>query len=283
MTIVVTGATGHLGRLAVEALLARGVPADQIVAAGRDTEKLADLAALGVTVRRADYTDPVSLAEAFAGAQRLLFVSGSEVGQRVAQHANVIAAAKGAGAELIAYTSIPHADTSTLLLAQEHRATEVELAASGVPFVLLRNSWYLENYTQQLETFLAHGIAGSAGTGRVSAAARRDYAEAAAAVVAEDGHAGATYELGGEAFTLPELAAAVSESSGISVGYTDLPLEAYEQVLIDAGLPPVMAHILADSDRGLAEGELFVDSGHLPKLIGRPATTLADALSSAGV
>jgi NAD(P)H dehydrogenase (quinone) len=283
MTIVVTGATGHLGRLAVEALLARGVPADQIVAAGRDTEKLADLAALGVTVRRADYTDPVSLAEAFAGAQRLLFVSGSEVGQRVVQHANVIAAAKAAGAELIAYTSIPHADTSTLLLAQEHRATEVELAASGVPFVLLRNSWYLENYTQQLETFLAHGIAGSAGTGRVSAAARRDYAEAAAAVVAEDGHAGATYELGGEAFTLPELAAAVSESSGISVGYTDLPLEAYEQVLIDAGLPPVMAHILADSDRGLAEGELFVDSGHLPKLIGRPATTLADALSSAGV
>jgi NAD(P)H dehydrogenase (quinone) len=283
MTIVVTGATGHLGRLAVEALLARGVPADQIVAAGRDTEKLADLAALGVTVRRADYTDPVSLAEAFAGAQRLLFVSGSEVGQRVVQHANVIAAAKAAGAELIAYTSIPHADTSTLLLAQEHRATEVELAASGVPFVLLRNSWYLENYTQQLETFLAHGIAGSAGTGRVSAAARRDYAEAAAAVVAEDGHAGATYELGGEAFTLPELAAAVSESSGTSVGYTDLPLEAYEQVLIDAGLPPVMAHILADSDRGLAEGELFVDSGHLPKLIGRPATTLADALSSAGV
>jgi NAD(P)H dehydrogenase (quinone) len=278
MTIVVTGATGHLGRFAVEALLERGVPAEQIVAVGRNTDKLADLAARGVTVRRADYADPASLAGAFAGAERLLLVSSSEVGQRVVQHANAIAAAKAAGVRLIAYTSILYADRSTLLLAQEHLATERELAASGVPFVLLRNSWYLENYTEQLETFLAHGIAGSAGAGRVSAAARRDYAEAAAVVVAEDGHAGAVYELGGEPFTLPELAAAVSASTGSPVSYTDLPVEAYEQVLVGAGVPPVMAHILADADRGVAQGELFVDSGQLQKLIGRPAMTMADVL-----
>jgi NAD(P)H dehydrogenase (quinone) len=280
MTIVVTGATGHLGRFAVDALLNRGVPAEQIVAVGRNTEKLAELAARGVTVRRADYTDPASLAEAFAGADRLLLVSGSEVGQRTAQHANAIAAAKAAGVGLIAYTSILRADTSTMLLAQEHLATERELAASGVPFVLLRNGWYLENYTEQLETFLVHGIAGSAGTGRVSAATRRDYAEAAAAVLTEDGHAGAVYELGGEAFTLAELARALSASTGAEVTYADLPLAAYEQVLVGAGVPSMMAHILADSDRGVAAGELYVDSAQLQKLIGRPATTLAQTLDA---
>jgi NAD(P)H dehydrogenase (quinone) len=280
MTIVVTGATGHLGRLAVEALLARDVPAKQIVAVGRNIDKLTDLAARGVTVRRADYADPASLADAFAGAERLLLVSGSEVGQRTVQHANAIAAAKTAGVALIAYTSILRADTSTMLLAQEHLATERELAASGVPFVLLRNGWYLENYTERLETFLAHGIAGSAGSGRVSAATRRDYAEAAVAVLVEEGHAGAVYELGGAAFTLPELASAVSTSTGAPVSYTDLPVQAYEQVLVEAGLPPAMAHILADSDRGVAEGELYIDSAQLQRLIGRPAATLAQALDA---
>ncbi len=278
MTVVVTGATGHLGRLTLEALLRRGVPAEQIIATGRNIDKLTDLAERGVAVRRADFGDPSTLRDAFAGAERLLLVSGSEVGQRFVQHANAIAAAKAAGVQLIGYTSIPYADTSRMLLAVEHFATERELAASGVPHVLLRNSWYLENYSEQIETFTAHGIAGSAGNGRVSAAARADYAEAAAAVLTEDGHAGATYELGGEAFTMPELATAVSAATGVSVTYTDLPVEAYEQLLAGAGLPAPLARIVADADRGLAEGELFVDSGHLEKLIGRPATSLAQAL-----
>jgi len=280
MTIVVTGATGHLGHLAVEALLNRGIAADQIVATGRNVDKLADLAARGVTVLAGSYDDPASLATAFAGADKVLLVSGSEVGKRVQQHTNAIDAAKAAGVQLIAYTSIPYADRSTLLLAEEHTATERVLAASGVPYVLLRNSWYFENYTAQLPTFLAHGIAGSAGTGRVSAAARRDYAEAAATVVAEDGHAGAVYELGGPAFTLAELAAAVTTATGTEVTYTDLPVETYEQILVGAGVPAPMARILADADRGLAAGELFVDSAPLEKLIGRPATTLAEALAA---
>ena len=280
MTIVVTGATGQLGRLAVQALLDRGVAPGQIIATGRKTDKLADLAAHGVTVRFADFDDPATLAVAFAGADRLLLVSGSEAGNRARQHATAIAAARAAGVQLIVYTSIANADRSSLLLAEEHLATERDLGAAGVAYVVLRNSWYLENYTDQLPTYLAHGIAGAAGTGRVSAATRADFAEAAAAVLTEDGHAGAVYELGGTAFSLPELAAAVSQASGTDVTYTDLPIEAYEQVLLGAGLPAAMAHILADADRGLAAGELYVDANQLEKLIGRPATTLAEALQA---
>jgi NAD(P)H dehydrogenase (quinone) len=281
MTILVTGATGHLGRLAVEALLRRGVPAADVTATGRRVETLADLAEQGVTVRRADYTDPASLTEAFAGADRLLLVSSSEVGQRVQQHANAIDAAKHAGVQLIAYTSIPRADTSSLLLAEEHRATEALLAESGIPHVLLRNSWYTENYTDQLPLYLEHGIAGAAGEGRVSAATRADYAEAAAAVLIQDGHAGATYELGGPAFTMSGLAEAVSAATGRSVSYTDLPVEQYTQVLVGAGMPEPVAALFADGDRGVAAGELHVDTGDLDRLLGRPATPLAAALDEA--
>ena len=281
MTIVVTGATGHLGRLTVEALLRRGVPADQITATGRRVETLSDLADQGVNVRRADFTDPASLREAFAGAEKLLLVSSSEVGQRLDQHANVIDAAKDAGVQLIAYTSIPKADTSTLLLAAEHKATEELLASSGVPHVLLRNGWYIENYTGQLPIYLEHGIAGAAGNGRVSAATRADYAEAAAAALVEDGHAGATYELGGPAFTMPELAQAVSQATGKTVTYTDLSVEQYTRVLIDAGLPEPVAAVFADGDRGVADGQLYVDPSALERLINRPATPLADALAEA--
>jgi NAD(P)H dehydrogenase (quinone) len=280
MTIVVTGATGQLGRLAVQALLDRGVAPGQIVATGRNTGKLADLTAHGVTVRLADFDDPATLAAAFAGADRLLLVSGSEAGNRARQHAAAIAAAKAAGVQLIVYTSIANADRSSLLLAEEHLVTEHDLEAAGVPYVVLRNSWYLENYTAQLPNYLAHGIAGAAGAGRVSAATRADFADAAAAVLIEDGHAGAVYELGGAPFTLPELAAAVSDATGTDVTYTDLPVEAYEQVLLGAGLPATMAHLLADADRGLAAGELYVDGAHLEKLIGRPPTTLAEALEA---
>ncbi len=281
MSIVVTGATGHLGRLAVEALLRRGVPADQIVATGRRIETLDDLAAQGVTVRRADFTDPASLREAFTGAEKVLLVSSSEVGQRATQHANAIQAAKDVGVSLIAYTSIPKADTSTLLLAAEHKQTEQLLADSGVPHVLLRNGWYTENYTGQLPVYLEHGIAGAAGDGRVSAATRADYAEAAAAVLTQDGHAGKTYELGGPAVTMAGLAQVVSDAAGQPVTYTDMPVEQYTQVLVGAGLPEPVAAVFADGDRGVADGELFVDPTDLEQLLGRPATPLADAARDA--
>ena len=281
MSIVVTGATGHLGRLAVEALLARGVAASDLVATGRRTEALADLADRGVGVRRADYADGASLRDAFAGADRLLLVSGSEVGQRVPQHANAVAAARDAGVGLLAYTSITRADTSTLLLAEEHRDTERLLADSGVPHVLLRNSWYVENYTAQLPGYLEHGIAGAADGGRVSAAVRADYADAAAAVLMGEGHAGHVYELGGTPFTMAELAEAVSAAAGQEVTYTDLPVEQYQQVLLQAGLPGPLAAALADGDRGVAAGELLVEGDDLARLIGREPRGMADAVQEA--
>ena len=281
MSIVVTGATGHLGRLTVEALLARGVPADRIVATGRRVEALDDLAARGVAVRHADYTELASLRAAFAGAEKLLLVSSSEVGQRLSQHSNVIQAAKDAGVSLIAYTSIPKADSSSLLLAQEHKATEELLADSGVPHVLLRNSWYIENYLGQLPIYLQHGIAGAAGDGRVSAATRADFAGAAASVLVEDGHAGRVYELGGQPFTMTELAQVVSEAAGKPVVYTDMPVEQYTQVLVGAGLLEPVAAVFADGDRGIADGQLLVDTADLEKLLGRPATPLADAVKAA--
>ncbi|MGY1600947.1 NmrA family NAD(P)-binding protein [Geodermatophilus sp. SYSU D00815] len=281
MSTVVTGATGHLGRLVVEALLARGVPAAEVVATGRRVETLADLAQRGVTVRRADLDDPAATAAAFEGAEKLLLVSGSEPGVRVAQHARAIAAAQDAGVGLIAYTSIANADTSSLLLARDHRATEELLRESGVPWVFLRNSWYLENYTSQLPTWLEHGIVGAAGDGRISAATRADYAAAAAAVLATEGHAGTAYELGGAAFTMTELAAAVSAATGRTVSYTDVPVDTYRDVLVGAGLPEAAATTIADGDRGAAAGELFVAGHDLEELLGRAPTSLADALAAA--
>ncbi|GAA4573060.1 SDR family oxidoreductase [Micromonospora coerulea] len=281
MSIVVTGATGHLGRLIVSALLRRGVPADRIVALGRDADRLAELAGSGVVTRQADYDDPASLRAAFAGAEKLMFVSGSEVGRRAAQHHHVVTAAKEAGVGLVVYTSIVKADTSSLTLAAEHRATEEEIRASGLPYVLLRNSWYLENYTGQLPTYLEHGVAGAAGDGRVSAATRADYAEAAAAVLTTEGHAGKVYELGGAPFTLTELAAEVSRQTGTDVGYTDLPVEKYTELLVAAGLPEGYAAVLADGDRGLAQGELEVPVDDLAALLGRAPATLAEAIRAA--
>jgi NAD(P)H dehydrogenase (quinone) len=281
MSIVVTGATGHLGRLVVEALLDRGVPGGQIVATGRRTETLADLAERGVVVRRADFDDPASLREAFTGAERLLLVSGSEPGRRIEQHGNAIEAAKAGGVRHIAYTSIVRADTSSLLLAADHRGTEELLAASGVPHTLLRNAWYFENYTTRLPVYLEHGIVGSVGAARISAAARADYAEAAAAVLTGEGHEGAIYELGGASFTMAELAEVVSTATGRTVTYTDLPVEQYAQVLVAAGLPEPVAAVFADGDRGAAAGELLVDGSDLEKLIERTPTPLADVVTAA--
>lgn len=282
-TYLVTGASGHLGRLTVQALLDGGVAPSDVVATARNTDAIADLAALGVDTRAADYTDPASLKEAFVGVDRALLVSSSAVGERVAQHANVIEAAKEAGVELLGYTSITQADTSQMLLAEEHRLTEELLAASGLPIVLLRNSWYLENYTAQAATALEHGaVLGAAGEGRVSAATRADFAAAAAAALVADDQAGRVYELGGDtAFTLEEYAAELAAASGTSVAYRDLPAAEYSAVLVGAGLPQPYAEILADSDLGLARGELLAESGDLSRLIGRPTTTPAEAIRAA--
>lgn len=277
--IAITAASGQLGRLVIAELL-KTLPAQQIVAAVRSPEKLADLAAQGVQVRRADYTDPASLEAAFAGVSKLLLISSSEIGQRRVQHANAIEAAKKAGVGLVAYTSILRADTSPLDLAQEHLATEKLLAASGLPHVLLRNCWYTENYLQGVPTALQHGVVlGAAGEGRIAFAARADYAAAAAAVLLGDGHAGKVYELAGdEAYTLGEYAAELSRQSGKTVVYKNLGQDEYRETLKSFGLPEGFAALLAQSDASAAQGGLFDDGHQLSRLIGRPTTSLSSLL-----
>lgn len=283
MSIVITGATGQLGRHVIEALLQRNVPAAEIVATGRSTEKLADFQARGVQVKPMDYSDPSSVAQALKGASKVLLISGSEVGKRVDQHRTVIEASKAEGVELVAYTSIANADTTGMKLAAEHQATEAILKDSGVPFAILRNSWYLENYTDQLPGTLAQGaLAGSAGEGKVSAASRADYAEAAAAVLVADDQAGKVYELGGDhAFTLSELAQEISAAANKPVAYQDLPVEDYAGLLVGFGIPEHFADVLADSDLGIARGDLLVSGSDLRTLIGRPTTPMPAAVRSA--
>ena len=281
MSIVVTGATGQFGRLVVESLLERGVPAATITATGRDIAKIADLAAQGVQVARADFADPASLVAAFAGAHKVLLVSGSEVGQRAIQHRAAIDAAMQAGVGFLVYTSILKANTSSLALAGEHLATESYLAESGLEYAILRNGWYLENYTGQVATYLTVGVAGAAGGGRVSAATRADLADAAAALLNQDVASGTIVELGGAGFTMSQLAAELSSASGQDIGYTNLTEEAYAEVLVRAGLPPAFAATLADSDRGLSIGDLETDPAPLTELIGRAPTTMREAVAAA--
>ncbi len=283
MPLLITGATGHLGRLVVEQLLAAGVPAGDITATGRATDKVKDLADRGVHVRAVDFGDPAAVRAAVAGADRVLLVSAMEPGGRVALHRNVIDAAREAGTGLLAYTSIVNAATTTIRLAADHQATEQLLRDSGVPYVLLRNSWYHENYTGRLPAFLAQGaIPGCAGQGRISAAARADYAAAAVRVLTTDGHAGQAYELGGdEPFTLAQLAAEISAQSGKQVRYTDLPEAEYAQALEAHGAPELMAAMVAETDAAAAHGALYTASGDLTALTGRPATTLSAAVGAA--
>ncbi|NMG71578.1 SDR family oxidoreductase [Parazoarcus communis] len=280
--IVVTGASGQLGRLVIQSLLSR-MPATQIVAAVRRPESVADLAALGVVVRQADYTQPASLDAAFKGAEKILLVSSSEVGQRSVQHRNVIDAARRAGVALLAYTSLLHADTSPLALREEHLETEAWLQSSGVPAVVLRNGWYTENYLASVPPALAHGaFIGCAGDGRIASAARADYAEAAAVVLTTPGQAGKVYELAGdEAYTLSEFAAELSRQSGKAIPYVDLDEAGFKAALLDAGLPAPLAELLANSDRGASQGGLFDDQCQLSQLIGRPTTGLAALMAAA--
>lgn len=282
MSVVVTGATGQLGRLIVESLIERGVPASEITATGRSTDKIADLAAAGVTVVASDYTDPASLDTAFAGADILVLVSSSEIGQRLPQHQNAIDAAVRAGVGRIVYTSIPKASETPMILAQEHKATEAAITASGLPYTFVRNAWYIENYTPQIPTYLEHGIVGAAGDGRVSLATRADYADAAAVVASTDGHVGAVYELGGDSVTLTELAALVSEASGTTVAYTDVDVATLTGILVNAaGFPEPVAAVFADVDDRIKAGDLHVTSGDLERLIGRTPTPAADAVKAA--
>ena len=282
--IAVTGASGQLGRLAIQTLLVRGTPADRIVAIVRDPAKVANLVAAGVQVREGDYDRPDTLDAALIGVERLLLISSSKVGKRAPQHQAVIDAAARAGVCLIAYTSLLHADTSPLGLALEHVQTEQALHASGLPHVLLRNGWYAENYAAGIPGILEHGaMFGSAGDGRLSLAARADYAEAAAAVIASDEpQAGKIHELAGDdAITLADFAAELARQTGKPLIYQDLPQQDYRDALLAAGLPAGFAELLSDSDAGAAKDGLFDDSGTLGRLIGRATTPIADVIGKA--
>ena len=274
-TYAVTGASGHLGRLAIDELLTRGVSPSDVIAVVRTPSRTTDLADLGVRVRKGDYSQPVTLNEALTGVDRLLLVSSSEPGQRVAQHTNVIRAAKTAGVSRIVYTSMLNADDTTNPLAGEHQDTEQALREADVPFILLRNGWYTENYTDQLGQYLGRGeILGAAADGKLSAASRQDYAAAAAAALLQDEAGNRTFELGGPAFDLSELARVISEVTGTPVTYRDLPVDEYISQLERAGLDEATAQFVAALDASIAHGDLETHSQDLARLLGRPATPL---------
>lgn len=279
--IAITGATGQLGQRVIENLL-KTVPARQIVAIVRNPAKADALSKQGITVRQADYIDQTAFTTALNGVEKLLLISSSEVGQREPQHKNVINAAKAAGVKFIAYTSLLHADKSPLGLADEHVATEKALADSGIPFALLRNGWYTENYLASAPPAIEHGVfIGAAGDGKIAAATRADYAAAAAKVISEDGHAGKVYELAGDnPWTLSELAAELSKQSGKPVVYQNLSEADFAAALKSVGLPAGLADMLADSDTGASKGGLFDDSHTLSKLIGRATTPLAESVKT---
>ena len=278
--IAVTGATGQLGRLVIDNLLEK-IQASEIVAAVRSPDKAKDLADLGVNVRTADYSKPETLKPAFERVKKLLLVSSSEIGLRARQHSAVIAAAGKAGVGLLAYTSILHADRSPLALSAEHKLTEAQLRESDIPHVILRNGWYTENYTAGIPAALEHGtLLGCAGEGRISSAAREDYAAAAAAVLLSENQEGLVYELAGdEAFTMNDLAAEVTRQSGQEIIYKNMPEDEYRELLIKAGLPELLAKLLADSDRGASLDGLYDDSRQLSQLIGRPTRTMKESVA----
>ncbi|WP_329412618.1 SDR family oxidoreductase [Streptomyces sp. NBC_00704] len=281
MSIVVTGATGHLGRHVIEQLLDK-VPADRVTAVVRDEARAADLAARGVKLAVADYNAPETFDGVLAAGDKVLLISGNEFDKgRPAQHQVVIDAAKAAGVALLAYTSAPGALSAAL--ADDHRATEQALLASGVPYTLLRNGWYHENYTENLAPVLEHdAVVAAAGQGRVSSAARADYAAAAVAVLTGEGHENKTYELGGdEAWSFAEYAAELSRQTGREIVYNAVPTEVLTGILTGAGLPGPLAAILAGVDESIEKGELVVSGGDLSRLTGRPTTPLAEAITAA--
>jgi len=284
MTIVVTGATGHLGRLIVEALLRNGTPASDVVAAGRNTDNLADLESEGVGVAKIDFNDAASLDAAFAGAETLMLVSASDPGQRFAQHKAAIDAAVRAGVARIVYTSATNALESTLILAPDHKATEEYLATAGVPFTVLRNNWYHENYDGTVAQARATGtIVTSTGEGRVASASRADYADAAAVVLVDDSHNGKVYELSGDtAWDFAEFAAAASAAFGVDVTFESVTPESHTEILTGVGLDAGTAGFVVALDGNIRDGVLGTPTNDLSTLIGRPTTTLAQYLAAAG-
>ncbi|MGK5172218.1 SDR family oxidoreductase [Geodermatophilus sp. CPCC 205761] len=283
MSIVVTGATGQLGRLVVEELLARGVDPADVVAGGRSLERIADLAERGVRTVRLDYDDPATLDAALSAGDTLLLISGSQPGVRVAQHRAVVDAAVRAGVGRIAYTSILRADDTPLALAPDHRATEAAIRESGLPYTLLRNGWYTENYAQPLRQARETGvIASSVGDGRVASATRRDYAAAAAAALTGDGHENAVYELSGDsAWSFDELAAACSELLGREVTHVRRTPEEQRAALLAAGLDEGTAGFVVAMEGAVRAGALGSTTGDLAKLAGRPTTPLVEGLRPA--
>jgi len=281
-TYAITGASGHLGSLAVAELMTGGVPVSNVVALMRTPSKAGDIAKRGVQVREANYTRPETLSAALAGVDRLLLVSSSEPGKRVAHHTNVIEAAKTAGVSRIVYTSMLNADDTTNPLAGEHQDTERALGEAAVPFTILRNGWYTENYTDQLGQYLQRGeILGAAGSGRISAATRHDCAAVAAAALLQNEEGNRTYEIGGPAFDLPELARVITEVTGRQVTYRNLTIEEYVSSLRRSGLDEVNARFVAALDASIAHGDLETASTDLARLLGRPATLLIDVVRAA--
>lgn len=279
--IAVTGANGQLGRLVIQALLKK-TTADKLVAIVRSPEKATDLAALGIEVRQGDYNRPQTLADAFHGVEKALLISSSEIGQREAQHKAAIDAAKAAGVKLLAYTSLLHADSTPMGLGSEHRVTEQALIASGIPYAILRNGWYTENYAASIAPALAHGVfIGSAGEGRIASASREDYAEAAAVVLTGEESSNKIYELAGDsAYTLAEFAAEIARASGKEINYLNLPQADFAAALKNAGLPDGLSEVLADSDVNAAKGALYDDSHTLSRLIGRATTPWQDVVKA---
>ncbi len=280
MTILVTGATGQLGRLVIDSLLERGAEPSSIVAGVRDLTKASDIAARGVRTAVVDYDRADTIAVALEGVDSVLLISGSEVGRRTAQHQAVIDAAKAAGVGKLVYTSAPKAPTSDLVLAPEHKATEELIAASGIPAVILRNNWYTENYAGNIAQARETGVvAASVGDGRVASASRKDFADAAAVVLLEDGHLGQAYELGGDvAWTYDELAAAIAEVIGSPVEYRALTAEEHAAALESAGLDAGTVGFVTALDAGIRDGALADTDGTLGRLIGRPTTPLVEGL-----
>ncbi|MFJ1745784.1 SDR family oxidoreductase [Streptomyces sp. NPDC088116] len=283
MSIVVTGATGHLGRLVIESLLATGVPADGIAAVVRNEEKASALAARSVELRVADYDRPETLATAFRAGDRVLLVSANEVGRRVPQHTAVIDAAKTAGVAQLAYTGILGGPEADFQLAAEHKVTEQLILDSGLPYTFLRNGWYTENYTENLGPVLEHGaVVANAGEGLVASASRADYAAAAAAVVTGEGHLNTAYELSGDtAWSFGAYAAELSRQTGRTIAYNDVTPEARLEILTGAGLPAPLAEVFVDVDNAIGRGLLARTTGDLARLIGRPTTPLADSVAEA--
>lgn len=275
----ITGATGHLGRIVIDKLKGR-MPEKSIVALVRSPEKATDMV---VEAREFDYTRPENLPDALKDIDNLLLISGSEVGQRARQHYNVIQAAKLSGVKWIVYTSILHADTSPISLAREHYETEKALKISGIPHTILRNGWYTENYTGSIKGALKAGaFMGSAGEGKISSAAREDYAEAAVAVLTQPDQQGKIYELAGdEAFTLSDLAAEISRQTGKKIPYRNLPENEYSDILESFGMPKSMAREIAGWDVSVSKGALYDDSRQLSKLIGRPTTSMSRMVGEA--